>query len=468
MLSSSDSMGFLNTISMIFCKKYCLILFVFSLKILCIQAQNTVKVAQKPPLGWNSFDSYGVYLYEKAAFDNLRALAKKYKQYGYEYFVVDNGWFGEYKLKEGTMFAAEKHASDVHINEYGLVQPSKTYFPNGFKALIDECHALGLKFGFHLMRGIPRKAVWLNTPIKGTSYRAQDIADTTSICNWCAYNCGVDMSKAGAQEFYNSLINQMAEWGVDMIKADDIVPFPKEVEGLAKAVAQCGRPMILSLSPGGKLDENAIGSFKTANMLRVTPDIWDEQEDIDKCFAAWRKWQGQSQAGFWIDMDMIPFGELQLMSPPKSDENKEVKLSGKGTTRHSHLSKAQMRTFITLRALSASPLMIGGDLPTMDDYSYQLLTNPDMVAANQNGIMGSLVYEKEGIEIWKTPRADGKGGWIGIFNRLKNKQTYRVQLQDLGLIKKPKTFNVWVKSKKKIIGKTVEIEGNDVVFLRYE
>lgn len=123
------------------------------------------------------------------------------------------------------------------------------------------------------------------------------------------------MVRPGAQEFYNSLVNQLADWGVDLIKADDIVPFPAEVEALAKAVAQCGRPMVLSLSPGDTVDTTALASFKKGNMLRVTPDIWDSQADIDKCFAAWKKWQGKEAPGFWIDMDMIPFGQLLLMSP---------------------------------------------------------------------------------------------------------------------------------------------------------
>jgi len=154
-----------------------------------------------------------------------------------------------------------------------------------------------------------------NLPIKGTNFRAQDIADTTSICNWCAQNYGVDMSKPGAQEFYNSLLNQMADWGLDFLKYDDIVPFPEEVDAVTKAIAQCGRTIVLSLSPGGDVDPNALDSFKKANMLRVTNDIWDDQLGIDQCFDTWKIWVGKEEPGFWIDMDMIPFGQLQLQNP---------------------------------------------------------------------------------------------------------------------------------------------------------
>lgn len=446
---------------------------------------QTMSLAPTPPMGWNSFDSYGVYLYEEAALANLEAFASKLKPHGYEYFVIDAGWFGEFKLKEGTIYPAEKHAVQLNFDEYGLLQPSKTYFPNGLKPIIDRCHELGLKFGIHLMRGIPRAAVKMNTKVKGTKYHAQDIADTTSICEWNHQNYGIDMSKPGAQEFYNSLMNQMADWGVDFLKYDDLVPYPKEVEAIANAINQCGRPIVYSLSPGGDVNINAINSFKRANMLRVTHDIWDDQLGIDQCFEAWRKWQGMEGPGFWIDMDMIPFGQLQLMSPKPEgitgdETKKEVEqkiesgelhnvelLTGKGWNRQSKLTKDQMFTFITLRALAASPLMMGGDLPSLDDFSLSLITNKEVIACNQNGIMGKLIYEKDGIEIWKTPKSSGEGGWIGIFNRTRNKQTLSLSMSDLKLDLENDhlIFNVW--ENKEVGSLYFNVNPNGVVFLKY-
>jgi alpha-galactosidase len=449
------------------------------------QENNTEKLAQTPPMGWNSFDSYGVYLHEKVAMENLEAFAEKLKPHGYEYFVIDAGWFGEFELQPGTIYPAEKHAKKMNFNEYGLLQPSETYFPNGLQPIIDRCHELGLKFGLHLMRGIPREMVRLDLPIKGKNYKAADIADTTSICVWNDQNYGVDMSKPGAQEFYNSLINQMAEWGVDFIKYDDLVPFPEEIKGIAKAIAQCGRPIVYSLSPGNGADPNHIEAFKTAHMLRVTPDIWDEQKGIDQCFNAWRKWQGKEEPGFWIDMDMIPFGQLQLMNPKPEGisgheskgelmrmmdngelERKEL-LSGKGFIRWSEFTKDQMYTFITLRALSASPLMMGGDLPTLDDFSLKLITDKNVLECNQNGVMGQLVYEKDGVEIWNTPKKESEEGWIGIFNRTPELNEVSLKIEDLGL-DASKTFdleNVWKESK--VSGLDFSIQPNGVVFIKY-
>jgi len=449
---------------------------------LCAEQPVSQPLAQKPPMGWNSFDSYGVYLHEEAAKENLEAMARHLKPYGYEYFVIDNGWFGEYKLKPGTLYPLEKHASDVRLNEYGQVIPSKTYFPGGFKSLVDRCHQLGLKFGVHMMRGIPRKAYEQNLPIKGTAYKARDVADTNpkNNCTWCTYNYGVDMSKPGAQAWYDALVQHLADMGVDMIKYDDIVPYPAEVEAVAKAIKKTGKPILLSLSPGGDVPPEGINSFRMAQMLRVTHDVWDQARYLDDCFDAWRKWTGKETENFWIDMDMIPFGQLLMMSPKKEmlregDAN-AVRLAGNGYRRWQQYSPDQMFTFITLRALSASPLMVGGDLPTLDGFSLRLLTDPDMIACNQNGVMGHLVRERDQIEIWLTPQRDtgGKRGWIGVFNRGWSDASLTLTPELLGLSEvKPATVrDIWngsriwrLKAKAEL---PVTIPAGGVLFLRFE
>jgi len=457
---------------------FTLIISTFLLDTATLQAADTEILAAKPPLGWNSFDSYGVYLHEKAAAANIEAMAAKLKPFGYEFFVIDNGWFGEYKLRPNSLFPAEKHANDIRINKYGYFLPSKTYFPSGLQPLSDKAHKLGLKFGVHLMRGIPRKAVEQNLPIEGTPYHAKDIAvtDPKLNCRWCKYCYGVDMSKPGAQEWYNGLIAHIASLGVDYIKYDDIVPYPQEVEAVAKAIKKTGKPIILSLSPGNSVDPNAIEAFRKSNLLRVTHDVWDSQKDIDSCFDAWEKWQGKERPGFWIDQDMIPFGKLQLMSPPAKSgakPNKKssntVALAGKGTTRQSELSHDQMETFITLRALAASPLMVGGDLPTLDDFSLKLLTDKEMLACNQNGVMGKLVSRKEGIDVWQvTQQGSPKCGWFGIFNRTEEAKKVRVLPQECKFQPPAGSLlhNVW-KNKKITVGTHETIPAHGVIFVRY-
>ncbi|MGL5020298.1 MAG: glycoside hydrolase family 27 protein [Luteolibacter sp.] len=436
-------------------------------------------LASKPPLGWNSFDSYGVYLHEKAAMENLEAMAEHLEPYGYEYFVIDNGWFGEYKLKPGTLYPLEKHASDVRLNEFGHVMPSKTYFAGGLKPIIDRCHELGLKFGIHMMRGIPRKAYDLNLPIKGTNFTARDIADTNpkNNCTWCTYNYGVDMSKPGAQEWYDGLMQHLADMGVDMIKYDDIVPYPAEVEAVAAGIKKTGKPILLSLSPGNNAPVEAINSFRKAHMLRVTQDVWDHAHYLDNCFEAWAKWTGKETDHFWIDMDMIPFGQLLMMSPKKEMERdggeKAVRLAGHGYRRWQQFSADQMFSFMTLRALSASPLMIGGDLPTMDGFSMRLITDPEMLACNQNGVMGKRVSFNDGIDVWKTPqkRTDQKG-WVGAFNRTDRHRTFKLTPESIGLKGKVTAKSVWNGHKEYQVSAEspveIDINPDGVLFLRYE
>ncbi|MCF6332018.1 MAG: glycoside hydrolase family 27 protein [Draconibacterium sp.] len=464
--------------------KISIVVFIFFSTIYGSTGQETepLGLAPTPLIGWNSYDSYGIYLHEKAAFENLEAMAVKLKPRGYQYFVVDAGWYYEFKLKEGTLFPMERVSKKVSINKYGLLQPSKVYFPNGLQQIIDRCHELGLKFGIHLMRGIPRFAVERNLPIEETKYFASNIADTVNICTWSPLNYGVDMDKPGAQEYYNSVINQMAKWKVDFIKYDDIVPFPKEVDAVIKAIAQCGRPIVLSLSPGGKVDKAHISSFKNANMLRVTADIWDDKTSIDSILTAWRKWQGFSEPNFWIDMDMIPFGKLQVMAPNQrissEDTNKNKNnrkptrnelLAGKGSTRWSKFTKNQKRTFITILSMAASPLMLGGDLPTLDEYSLSLVTNNDMLECNQNGVMGKLMYENEGVEIWNTKQKNSKNGWIAILNRTPENVNLQFTLNQLGLdINASYQFrNIWGNVKINSLN-NINVMPWDVVFIRYQ
>ncbi len=436
-------------------------------------------LATTPPLGWNSFDAYGVYLYEEAAFGNLEAMATKLKPSGYEYFVIDLGWYGEYELMSGTIYPAEKHASDVNLNEFGYPLPSECYFPNGFDALVDRCQKLGLKFGVHMMRGIPRKAVELNLPIEGTSYRAGDVAvtDPELQCRWCHHNYAMDPDHPGTQAYYDGVIRHLAAMEVDFIKYDDIVSHPDDVAAVARAIDKVDRPIVLSLSPGRLAHPQHLEIYRMANMLRITSDVWDDQADIDKSFDAWKAWQGMEQPGFWPDLDMIPFGQLQLMAPQTEDAEKtedEVRLSGRGRNRWCQLTMPQMRTFITQRALAASPLMMGGDLLTLDDESLALITNREMLACNQNGVMGKLINQEGTIEIWQASEQGTEDhGWVGVFNRSEDPSEATLANTTIGLIE-ARTYTCWDiwDGTQFELGpgdtRTVTVARNGVCFLRYE
>ncbi|WP_162261694.1 glycoside hydrolase family 27 protein [Paenibacillus sp. Soil750] len=431
-----------------------------------------------PPMGWNSFDCYGCAASEQVLLENLEVMAERLKNAGYNYFVVDNGWFAEYEIEPGHRFPTAKHALDVRIDEYGRYLPSHCYFPKGLQPLIDRTHELGLKFGIHIMRGISRKAVEENLPIFGTPYRAADIANTADTCVWCHYNYGIDMDKPGSQEFYNAWIGQLADWGVDFIKADDITGFPREIEAIVKAIEKCGRDIVLSLSPGGQTVLEQIDTYSLANMLRTTKDVWDNQRDIDRAFDKWLEFNDVRQEGFWLDMDMIPFGHLSVWRPEEKQQaesivsSQEELFSGKGRERMSGLNRSQMLTFITMRALAASPLFMGGALPTTDEFSFELLTNPDMIACNQNGVMGTRVYHNEGIEAWSTRKKESLNeGWIGIFNRTGEMKSVEITLQELSLPHAPGTLlrNIWEEPAMNYDGTQIEtqIDANGVLYIHF-
>jgi len=433
------------------------------------------RLTPTPPMGWNSFDCYGCAANERVLKENLEVFAEKLKPFGYEYFVVDNGWFGEYEIPPGEEFPLAKHAAEVRIDEYGRYLPSKVSFPNGLKPIIDRAHKLGVKFGVHMMRGVSRKAVKLNLPIKGTSHRAAEVANTSDTCKWCHYNYGVDMDKPGAQQFYNSVLEKLAEMRVDFVKYDDIVHQPREIEAVAKAIEHCGRQVVFSISPGRLADVANMNIYKKADMLRITADVWDRREDLEKGFVRWEQMQSYGGDGFWLDLDMIPFGHLAVWNPRRpgvtNDKPGQELLGGKGFERMDNFAVEQKQTFMAQRALAASPLFMGGDLPTTDELSFKLITNREMLACNRNGVVGKLIYRQDGLDVWKTPhKTKPDHGWVGIFNRSESAGNFRLKKRNLGLIEglSYEFYDIWRGRAVKDRGEfDFRIGADGVVFLRY-
>jgi len=141
-------------------------------------------LAPTPPMGWNSWNSFGPTITEAQALENADIMVAKLLPFGYNVFTVDIQWYEP----NANSYEYRKDA-ELTMDQYGRLQPAPNRFPSaaggtGFKKLADQIHARGMKFGIHLMRGIPRQAVRLNTPILGTNLHARDIADTKAICEW--------------------------------------------------------------------------------------------------------------------------------------------------------------------------------------------------------------------------------------------------------------------------------------------
>lgn len=418
-----------------------------------------------PPLGWNSYDSYGIYLTEEDALANLDAFVKKLKPHGYEYFCIDACWYAE------GDFRMEKTKRFMNVDEFGRFVESPKIFPHGLKYLADKCHENGVKFGIHIMRGLPAKAVELNTPVKGhPTARARDIVDLNNGCTWSYYTRGIDMTKPGAQEYYDSVIERLAEIGVDLIKADDIVDYPAEVEAVGKAIENVKRPIVLSLSPGNEpFEGNWSVLSKYGNMLRITGDIWDRDSDIAIGFERWGQWEHFGSNECWLDLDMIPFGAMQVHVPEDTPPPEYPVL---GCRRQSNVSPTGKLVMMTQRALAASPLIFGGAVHLSNEGDIRLITDKDMLECNRNGVTGKRIFWQRHIDVRRAlKKGDERHGWLGIFNRQCIDREITLTPSEIGFGDSfpSSMFSIW--DKKELTpanGRlTMSIKADGVVFVRY-
>ena len=350
-------------------------------------AQPPAPTPMGPPMGWNSWDSYGLTVTEAQFRANASVLASL-RSYGWQYAVVDEGWY--MRAPDGQTVAQQNYLWNAH----GLLIPAPDRFPSaangaGFKPLADWVHAQGLKFGIHIMRGIPRQVVDANLPIAGSPYTAREAADSSSPCPWNQGNWGVKDNAAG-QAYYDSMLKLYASWGVDFLKVDCIAnnPYrPTEIRQIAEAIRKTGRPMVLSLSPGPTNLSHAAEVAQYAQMWRITNDHWDLwslhpnatvndypvglRNDFD-VLAAWARSAGP---GHWPDPDMLPWGWLG----PKP---------GLGPPRWSRETHEELRTEFTLWAMARSPLILGANLTRLDDFTRSLITDREVIDIDQRAVAG--------------------------------------------------------------------------------
>ena len=392
-------------------------------------------IAKTPPMGWNSWDCYGAAVTEDTVRQNAEYMAKNLKKYGWEYIVVDIQWYEPRAVSHVyNPFAA------LCMDGFSRLIPAENRFPSsaggkGFAPLAAYVHSLGLKFGIHIMRGIPRQAVHGNTKLLGTDKTARDIAATASICQWNTDMYGVDASKEGARAYYESLFRLYASWGVDFVKCDDICrELPREEAELillSQAVKNCGREMVLSLSPGPALLEKAELYKQTANMWRITDDFWDKWELLYAMFERAEKWCTHSGPGHWPDADMLPIGPINLVWDKA------------GRTR---FTRDEQVTMLTLWSIFRSPLMIGGEMTGFDDFTLGLLTNPGILEMHRKARHAHQVWRRNigGNEyiLW-TALCAGGGQYAAVFNTGGSGGTVSVPLSDLEIDSAASATELW-------------------------
>jgi hypothetical protein len=358
-------------------------------------------------MGWNSWDAYGTAVREQDVKANADYMAEHLAKLGWQYIVVDIQWY-EPNAKGHDYLPNAK----LTLDAYGRLLPAVNRFPSaakraGFGPLADYVHGKGLKFGIHIMRGIPRQAVAENLPIKGTKLHARDVAEQDNHCRWNPDMWGIDTTRPGSQEYYDSIAELYASWGVDFIKADDLGSHlfqPAEMKALHRAILKTGRPIVLSISPGPAPVLEAETFQKNAQMWRISDDFWDDWKLLRQQFELARDWAPEiGKNNTWPDADMLAIGRLRI-----SDTG------GKGEP--SKFTPDEQRTMMTLWSIMRSPLIFGGDLPSLDAFTLALISNPEVIAVNQHSLDNRPVLARGGFVAWTGDVPGGKDKYIAVFN----------------------------------------------------
>lgn len=405
-------------------------------------ASSLASLAMRPPMGWNSWDCFGVSVTEKEVKENATYIADHLLKLGWEYVVVDLCWYSP----AAKVDSYKQSRLEQFIDPYGRLIPDPKKFPSsadgsGFRTLADYVHSLGLKFGIHVMRGIPWQAVQQDCPILGTSQTAARIAQSDNQCPWYSSMLGINMIQPGAQAYYDSIAELYASWHVDFIKADDMnswngdglySPYrTDEVEALRKALDRCGRPMVLSLSPGAAEICNVNHLRRHANMFRISYDFWDDWESLKQQFQKCATWAPMVTEGHWPDADMLPLGRIGIRG--------EV-----GVPRLTRLTSDEQRAMLTLWCIFRSPLMFGGHLPESDSLSLELITNEEVLEVNQNSTNNRQVYaipDEEAVWVADVPGSPDR--YVAVFNLDDDDREVSIDFELCGAASCCRIRNLW-------------------------
>ena len=387
--------------------------------------------APTPPMGWNSWDVYGPSITEAEARANAEVMARDLLPHGWQYFVIDIRWY----VENETTGQYNKKDPKFSLDEYGRLTPAVNRFPSaangaGFKPLADYLHSLGLKFGIHIMRGVPIAAVERNLPVLGSTAHAADITNRENT-SWIPDMYTV-LDQPGGQAYYDSIFALYAAWGVDFVKVDNLSsPYhAPEVEMIRRAIDRCGRPIVFSTSPGATPLAAAEHVGMHANMWRMSGDFWDNWIALRHQFDLCRKWAPHQRPGNWPDADMLPLG--RFVRP-------EV-----GQARGTNFTRDEQVTMLTLWSIFRSPLMLGADLTQLDDFTRGLLTNDEVLAVNQTGSVPRELFLRLGQAAWMSD-APGGGKFVALFNLSGGigKADVAVKFSDLGLTGPCRVRDLW-------------------------
>jgi len=399
-------------------------------------AGNTL--ALTPPMGWNSYDSFGASVTEQEMVDEATAVRKYLQPFGWNTVVIDYRWY----------------EPGLPIDANGRYLPATSKYPsatgsNGFKPLADKIHAIGLQFGIHIMRGVPRKSYDASSPIAGSTYTARDAGNNADPCPWDDHMWGVRGDTAAGQAWYDALFAQYAAWGIDFVKIDDMLNnstrqyHQAEADAIRRAIDKSGRAIVLSFSPGPDdpswLPNSSANLNTNANMWRIVNDFWDTGDgplcDLNCAWTQIRTWGNVSglTPGHWPDADMLPLGYLG----PRKEWT--------GGNHQTNFTKNEQVTVMSLWTMLPSPLILGGNPMRLDSdaWTLALLTNEEVLAVNQDalGARGKRMASGNN-DIWVRDLSGGRKA-VALFNRGTQDATMTATFSQLGVTGTPAVRDLW-------------------------
>jgi hypothetical protein len=398
---------------------------------------NSELLAQTPPMGWNSWDSWGSSITEAEFRETVQSIHQHLQRYGWQYAVIDEGWYAQHPEN-----AEKQLPRDLVISDDGRYMPAVNRFPSaangqGLKPIADYVHSLGLKFGIHILHGVPREAVKSDPHIEGSSFLLSEAVNTSDVCSWNSDNYGLKNNPAG-QAYYDSLARLYAGWGVDFLKVDCISqPYnADEIQMLDAALRKTGRPIVLSLSPGPTPLGEVGNAREHAQLWRISDDVWDVwskpssapsfPQSLQNQFASLAAWAPYIIANHWPDGDMLPIGNLGPRTPV-----------GPGPARDSRLTHDEQRTMMTLWSIARSPLIIGSNVLKLDPFTESLLVNPEIISVDQHSTNNHPVLQRDDTVAWTAdpPATSQFAGahYIAVFNISDNAKTFTYSWPDLQL-----------------------------------
>jgi alpha-galactosidase len=398
-------------------------------------------LAQTPPMGWNSYDSFGDSVTEEETLANTEWMQAHLLSFGWDTIVIDFRWYDPQPTGDDRLLNSTRTGAALTADEFGRLLPAPNRFPSatnglGFKALADKLHSMGLKFGIHVMRGIPRQAVLANTKISDSDFSAADAGDPNDKCPWCPDMFGVRDNAAG-QAWYDACAKLWASWGVDYIKVDDLsAPYhAPEIEMIHRALAKAGRAIVFSTSPGATSTSHAGHIAANANLWRISGDFWDRWSKLYEQFDLLAQWQGAGGPGHWPDADMIPLGHLAIRSKIDGDPH------------WTYFTRDEQLTLISLWALAPSPLMLGMNLPDNDDWTTALLTNPEVMAIDQDplGKTAKRIFVPGlAAELWVRELSNHSHA-VGLFNRADQPVEVKLDWRQIGFRRELRVRDLWLR-----------------------